>query len=162
MIALLWDVDGTLLTTARAGVFALEEALQEVCGLRFDLQQLKSAGLTDAEVALLAMREAGVDDGEGGVDDFLRAYERRLPAALHRRRGHVLPGVREVLDDLAGRDDVRSLLLTGNTPAGARAKLSHYDLDGYFPNGAFCLGPGRGRRSHGGQLGSWTVTFRST
>ena len=32
---------------------------------------------------------------------------------------------------------MRSYLLTGNTRAGARAKLTHYDLLQYFPDGAF-------------------------
>jgi phosphoglycolate phosphatase len=33
---------------------------------------------------------------------------------------------------------VVSLLLTGNTPEGARIKLSHYGLDHHFAGGAFC------------------------
>ena len=32
---------------------------------------------------------------------------------------------------------MRSYLLTGNTRGGARAKLTHYDLFDYFPDGAF-------------------------
>ena len=60
----------------------------------------------------------------------------------------MLDGIREVLEDLEGRDDVRSYLLTGNTPAGARAKLGHYDLDRFFPDGegAFCI-------DHGSRVG---------
>jgi phosphoglycolate phosphatase len=45
--------------------------------------------------------------------------------------------VREILEQSASRPDVRSYLLTGNTRGGARAKLSHYDLWKYFPDGAF-------------------------
>ena len=37
-----------------------------------------------------------------------------------------------VLEDLEGRPEVRSYLLTGNTPAGARAKLALYELDRFF------------------------------
>ena len=48
-----------------------------------------------------------------------------------------MPNVREILEHLHGRSDVRSYLLTGNTRAGARAKLTHYDLIQYFPDGAF-------------------------
>ena len=142
MIALFWDLDGTLLTTARAGVFALEAALKDVRGVELDLQQLVTSGLTDAEVAAAALEAAGIDADEELVADFLRAYESHLPECLPRRNGHVMPGVREALDDLAGRDDVRSFLLTGNTPDGAHAKLAHYNLLGYFADGAFCLGPG--------------------
>jgi phosphoglycolate phosphatase-like HAD superfamily hydrolase len=143
--ALFWDLDGTLLTTGRAGVFALEAALQDVAGVEHDLRQLVTSGLTDAEVAAAALEAAGLDAEEERVVAFLRAYERHLPECLHRRQGHVMPGVRELLDELEGRDDVRSFLLTGNTPAGAHAKLVHYELDHFFPDGAgaFCLGPGR-------------------
>jgi phosphoglycolate phosphatase len=136
---LFWDIDGTLLTTARAGVFALEDAAREVCGASPDFRALHTAGLTDAEVAALAIETCGGQSSKELVDAFLRAYERRLPDSLHRRKGHVMPGIVAVLDHLAERDDVTSLLLTGNTPAGARAKLAHYGLDGYFDGGAFCL-----------------------
>ena len=41
-------------------------------------------------------------------------------------------------NELTARRDVTCLLLTGNTAAGARAKLAHYGLDEYFERGAFC------------------------
>jgi phosphoglycolate phosphatase-like HAD superfamily hydrolase len=136
---LFWDIDGTLLTTARAGVFALEDAAREVCGASPDFQALHTAGLTDAEVAALAIETCGAEPSEELVDSFLRAYERRLPDSLYRREGYVMPGIVAVLDHLAERDDVISLLLTGNTPEGAKAKLAHYGLDAYFDGGAFCM-----------------------
>ena len=52
----------------------------------------------------------------------------------------VLPGVREILEDLGHRPGVVSLLLTGNTEAGGRAKLRYYGLDEYFAVGAFADG----------------------
>ena len=48
-----------------------------------------------------------------------------------------MPGVRELLDTLAARDDVYLALLTGNYEAGARLKLEYFDLWRYFPCGAF-------------------------
>jgi len=133
-----WDIDGTLLTTARAGVFALEEAAREVCGGEVDFAALKTAGLTDWEVALLSIRTAGREPTPETASAFLRVYERYLPDRLHWRQGRVLPGVTEALDQLSGRTDVSNLLLTGNTRAGALAKLAHYGLEGYFADGAFC------------------------
>ena len=132
-----WDVDGTLLTTGRAGVFALEEAVRKTCEAPVDLQQLQTAGLTDAEVAALALSAAGIEATRERVLAFLREYEAGLPERLHWRQGRVLDGVRDVLDALAQRPSVDCLLLTGNTRAGARAKLFHYGLDGYFADGAF-------------------------
>jgi phosphoglycolate phosphatase-like HAD superfamily hydrolase len=142
-VALLWDVDGTLLTTARAGVFSLEDALERVTGIRADLQGLATAGLTDYAIAENALREVGDDADEATVREFLRVHGEQLPSYLGRREGHVMPGIREALDDLARRADVVNLLLTGNVEAGAYAKLRHYGLADYFTRGgAFCVGPG--------------------
>jgi phosphoglycolate phosphatase len=136
---LLWDIDGTLLSTARAGVFALEEAARELCGRRVELAEMHTAGLTDGEIAAAILRDSGCDVTPAEVARFLRAYERHLPERLGWRQGGVLGGVREILDDLRRRPQVTSLLLTGNTPAGARAKLSHYGLGKYFDAGVFCI-----------------------
>jgi phosphoglycolate phosphatase len=131
---LFWDIDGTLITTARAGVFALEEATEEVLGERIDLTTMKTAGLTDAEIAhVLASSRDRAD--EATVRALLEAYERLLPERLHWRQGYVLPNVRENLDALSERDDVVNMLLTGNIPGGAEAKLRHYGLWDYFDAG---------------------------
>jgi len=134
-----WDIDGTLLTTARAGIFAWEVAAEDVCATKVDLSMLRTAGLTDAEIAVLVVREAGGEPTPERATSVLRAYERHLPERLHWRQGSVLPGVVEILEDLAGRRDVSCFLLTGNTRHGADAKLRHYGLDHYFQDGgAFC------------------------
>jgi len=136
---LFWDIDLTLLSTARAGVFALEDAAREVLGAEPDYGELRTAGLTDSQIARMLMERHGVEETPERVGAFLRAYEAQLPARLPERQGRVLDGVQEILDDLRGRPGVHSLLLTGNTEAGAAAKLAHYGLDGYFENGAFCM-----------------------
>lgn len=136
---LLWDIDGTLLSTARAGVFALEQAAEDVCGMQVDLQELPTAGMTDGEIAATVLQRCGADAGNESVARFLRAYERHLPDRLGRRRGSVLPGVVEVLEHFHERPGVITLLLTGNTPAGAAAKLAHYGLDRFFDGGVFCV-----------------------
>jgi phosphoglycolate phosphatase-like HAD superfamily hydrolase len=136
---LFWDIDLTLLSTARAGVFALEDAARQVLGAEPDYSQLKTAGLTDSQIARMLIERHGVEERPETVGAFLRAYEARLPARLPERQGRVLDGVQEILDDLRDRPGVHSLLLTGNTRAGAAAKLAHYGLDGYFEAGAFCM-----------------------
>jgi phosphoglycolate phosphatase-like HAD superfamily hydrolase len=143
MIALFWDLDGTLLTTERAGVFSLEDALEQVTGVRADLQAMATAGMTDYAIAETALREAGAAADEGTVREFLRVHGAQLERYLGRRQGRVMPNVREILAAFHDRDDVRSYLLTGNIEAGARAKLEHYGLLEFFDGGgAFCVGPG--------------------
>jgi phosphoglycolate phosphatase-like HAD superfamily hydrolase len=139
-LVLFWDIDGTLLTTARAGIVAWERALEDVAGRAVDLAELETAGLTDVEIAARLLSAQGLDSSADGVGGLVAAYEAWLPRSLPLRAGRVLPGVLPILERLRGRADVVSLLLTGNTAAGARAKLRHYGLEAYFVGGAFADG----------------------
>jgi phosphoglycolate phosphatase-like HAD superfamily hydrolase len=137
MTVLFWDIDGTLLTTGKAGVPAWEEAVREVVGHDFQLSSFRVAGLTDFQIAVRTFEMLGVEADEETLRRMVRRYEELLPMALPKKQGRVLPNVREILELVGSRADVRSYLLTGNTRGGARAKLTHYDLFKYFPDGAF-------------------------
>ena len=137
MTVLFWDIDGTLLTTARAGVFAWEDAVRELTGREFELVSMRIAGLTDFQIAQRTFQTLGVEADETLLRRFVDRYGELLPSSLPRKQGTVMPNVFEILERLHARPDVRSYLLTGNTRAGARAKLTHYNLLQYFPNGAF-------------------------
>ena len=137
MTVLFWDIDGTLLTTGKAGVPAWEAAVKAVTGRDFELSSIRVPGLTDFQIAVRTFELLGVDIDDDTLRQMVRLYEEGLPAALPQKQGHVMPNVREILEQLRPRDDVRSYLLTGNTRGGAKAKLTHYDLFKYFPDGAF-------------------------
>jgi phosphoglycolate phosphatase len=138
MIVLFWDIDGTLLTTARAGVFAWEDSVRELTDRDFDLSTIRTAGMTDYQIAVKTLEAIGVEPTLEKVTRLLRRYEELLPSSLPRRQGRVLDNVREILEHLeAERPDVRSYLLTGNTRAGAHAKLTYYGLARFFSDGAF-------------------------
>jgi phosphoglycolate phosphatase len=136
MIVLFWDIDGTLLTTGKAGVPAWERAVREIVQRDFQLSSFRVAGLTDQiAVRTFEMLDFPVDDAT--IRRMVGRYEALLPQELPKKQGRVLPNVREILEHMRGRPDVRSYLLTGNTRGGARAKLTHYDLFHYFADGAF-------------------------
>lgn len=132
-----WDIDGTLLTTGRAGVPALEDGAESVLGRRPDLSGMPTSGLTDRMIARKILLDAGRQPDEELEGRLLAAYTAALPARLTQKRGHVLPGVAETLTDLAVRGDVANVLLTGNMRAGAVAKLASYGLAHHFDLGAF-------------------------
>lgn len=136
-VVVFWDIDGTLLTTGRAGIYAWEEALAATTGRTVDLAAFDTAGLPDFAIAQRLLQTYGTDAGETTVRRLVEGYEARLPASLPRRQGRVLPGVREILERLASTPTVCSMLLTGNTRRGAAAKLSHYELAHFFRDGAF-------------------------
>jgi phosphoglycolate phosphatase-like HAD superfamily hydrolase len=137
MTVLFWDIDGTLLTTGKAGVPAWEAAVREITGREFQLSSIRVPGLTDYQIAVRTFELLEIAADEGMLARLVRRYEELLPASLPLRKGQVLPNVRENLEHLAARGDVRSYLLTGNTRGGAHAKLTHYDLLRYFHDGAF-------------------------
>jgi phosphoglycolate phosphatase len=141
---LFWDIDGTLLMTGGAGMYAWNDAVKELTGRDVDLKTtIRTAGFTDYQIAQKTFEVLGLEIDVLLVDRLVRRYEELLPASLPRRKGRVLDNVREILEHLAReRPMVRSYLLTGNTRAGAAAKLTHYGLSAYLPEGAFCLDTG--------------------
>ena len=127
-VAVFWDLDGTLLTTSRAGVVALEDAAERVLGVRLDLTTLKTAGLTDNEIADVVI--AQVDGASQSLRAaYLDAYADALPERLTQKRGHVMPHVPEIIDAARGHDGIGLGLITGNVRRCAMAKLTSYGLD---------------------------------
>ncbi|MBI2828967.1 MAG: haloacid dehalogenase-like hydrolase [Acidobacteria bacterium] len=138
MTVLFWDIDGTLITTARAGMFAWNDSVRELTGRDFDLRTgPRTAGLTDYQIAVKTFEFFGITPDPPLIERLVRRYEELLPASLPLRRGYVFPNVREILESLRERPGIRSYLLTGNTRGGARAKLIYYGLMEFFSDGAF-------------------------
>jgi phosphoglycolate phosphatase-like HAD superfamily hydrolase len=130
---LFWDIDGTLVRTQGAGVDAFAEACCEVMEIAaFDWTGLDIRGATDRGIARRALAGYDRPSDDAAVDRLLRCYESRLPAHLAKREQAPLPGVSAILDRMAARADVVSMLLTGNTRRGAELKLGHYGLVRYF------------------------------
>jgi phosphoglycolate phosphatase len=134
---LLWDIDGTLLSTGGAGERAIRLATRDVLGADDDLRTIEIAGRTDAAIARQVLHKYGVPLTDETIAEFLNAYIRNLAEQLPLTSGRVLPGIGELLPRLAQDSRVALGLLTGNLRRGAKLKLSHYGLWEYFGFGAF-------------------------
>lgn len=138
---LLFDIDGTLLSTDGAARRAFQRALIEIYGTTGPIDSHPFNGKTDPQIARELLRLAGFGDAqideklEIFFDTYLNGLEEEVGATDHATR--VYPGVREMLDALAGRDDVILALLTGNVARGADLKLGSAGLRDYFSFGAF-------------------------
>jgi phosphoglycolate phosphatase len=139
MKILLWDIDGTLLDTCRAGMYAWVQALEEEHGGPVDVSDMRVAGLTDMKIGRMAIEASlGRPYDEALARRLMDRYVELLPEWLERRKGgRILPNVVEILDAARARDDIDLALLTGNLAAGAERKLGHYGLWEYFAWGAF-------------------------
>ena len=115
-------------------------AFEEVFGIADAIQGVSMAGRTDAWILNDAVAAHGIPPDSPHLVRFREVYVRHLTSELEKpgvNRKGLMPGVRELLDALAARDDVYLALLTGNYEAGARLKLEYFDLWKYFPCGAF-------------------------
>jgi phosphoglycolate phosphatase len=134
---ILFDIDGTLLTSGGAGETALKVGFLSEFGREEDLSSVPIAGRTDSGIARQVLEKHGLEVCTENVERFFRSYLAELAVQLPLRPGRVLPGIVELLEVLRGRPHIGLGLLTGNLERGAELKLRHYGLSGVFPFGAF-------------------------
>ncbi|NLI77166.1 MAG: HAD hydrolase-like protein [Candidatus Riflebacteria bacterium] len=141
---LLFDIDGTLLSADRSGYQALERSVVEVLGAPRGLEGIRLDGNTD----LNALRQVTTRDGlpfpaPEVIERFKNRYVEILAAGIQ-GRGHLKPGVEDLLNRLADNPAVCLGLVTGNFREGARIKLARFGLERHFRLGAYgCEDPAR-------------------
>lgn len=133
---LLWDIDGTLISTGAAGHRAIELATAQRFGTA-DLDGVEIAGRTDTSIAHQVLEKYGEPITQENMKSFLELYLGLLAQELPRSHGRVMPGVLELLQRAQHRSDTILGLLTGNLQRGAQLKLEHYKLWHFFILGAF-------------------------
>jgi phosphoglycolate phosphatase-like HAD superfamily hydrolase len=135
----LFDIDGTLVRTGRAGARAMNRAFEDLFGVPAAFDGIPMAGRTDRGILEEGASRAGIELGGGEAHRFGTRYALRLSEALTEPADlkSVLPGVRALLEAIATRDGVFPALLTGNCEVGARIKLQHFDLWKFFRCGAY-------------------------
>jgi phosphoglycolate phosphatase-like HAD superfamily hydrolase len=136
MHVLLFDIDGTLVSSGGAGKAAIEDALAAEFGVVVHAQ-VSYSGRTDRAISGDLLRLHGVEDSATNWQRLMKAYLQRLPATLASHRGQVLPGIAALLEHLSNREGVALGLLTGNVREGARLKLGHFGLFHHFAFGGF-------------------------
>jgi phosphoglycolate phosphatase-like HAD superfamily hydrolase len=136
----LFDIDGTLVLTGRAGVRGMNAAFRRVHGWAQALAGVEIAGRTDRAIVADVLTRGGLAADEPLVAALRDAYLEDLLTEIRKpvpEWSGVLPGVNRLLDELGRREDVGVGLLTGNFEGGAAIKLGHFDLWRRFPFGAF-------------------------
>ena len=134
----LFDVDGTLVHTGRAGSQAFARTLATEFNAPNGTEKVRFAGRTDFSL----VRELfGHNDIPATLENFQRFFERYvfwLDQILAQSNGEICRGVTEFLDDLHALPQPPTLgLLTGNIRLGAEIKLRHYGLWDHFKTGGF-------------------------
>jgi phosphoglycolate phosphatase-like HAD superfamily hydrolase len=135
---LLFDIDGTLVSTGGAGAVAWRRAFEELHGIPADIGQFTDAGMTDPDVG--ARTFEAVLHRKPTPLELAQLVQRRLehlPEAVAESQGYkVLPGVPERLRQLS-RDGHLLGIITGNGDGAAHVKLQRGDLNRWFTFGAY-------------------------
>lgn len=137
---LLFDIDGTLILSGRAGLRALNQAFEQVTGTANAFEGINAAGRTDGFLLDEAARRAGLTLDSATRHRIQERYFERLAGEIllpGEGRKAVMPGVRALVAALQARSDVVLALLTGNFERSARIKLEYFDLWSPFRFGAF-------------------------
>ena len=134
---LLFDIDGTLMTSGGAGEGALRDAMKDRFGVDEDLSGITVAGATDTLIARLLLKKHGLAITPENITALLDRYLHFLQERIGRHKGYLLPGILELLSQLARNPYCVTALLTGNLKKGAEIKLSHYGIWEFFQFGAF-------------------------
>lgn len=136
---ILFDLDGTLVNTGGAGLRAFDRAMAIEFDPAMNLKVLSPAGMTDPAIFReIFLRDQGRLPTEDEENRLFHRYLEYLDEEVKNSEGfRVLPGVRELLDALAGKDEVLLGLGTGNLEKGAQIKLERPGLDHYFRFGGY-------------------------
>jgi phosphoglycolate phosphatase len=137
-IAVLFDVDGTLISTGGAGTRSWRWAFEELHGLPADIGEYSEAGMTDPVVGRSTFQQVlHRDPTEAEMRPLLAAYLERLPTEVQTsERYRVLPGAEDVLRWLHRTRRVTGIV-TGALEEASRIKLARGDLNRYLPFGGF-------------------------
>jgi phosphoglycolate phosphatase len=135
----LFDIDGTLIQTGRAGLRGMNAAFRRLHGRDDALNGISFAGRTDRAIVADAFQAMGVEADAETTDALRDAYLRHLLEEIGKPvpDSRVLPGVHESLEALEAKSDIALGLLTGNYRRGAAIKLGHFGLWDRFRFGAF-------------------------
>jgi phosphoglycolate phosphatase-like HAD superfamily hydrolase len=137
-VAVLFDIDGTLITTGGAGAVSWRRAFDDLYGVPADIGKFTDSGMTDPDVGRRTFE--AVVGHEPSQLELARVMAKRLehlPQAVAESTGYeILPGVEELLPRLADKGYLLGLT-TGGTDSAAHIKLARGNLARWFTFGGY-------------------------
>jgi len=134
----LFDVDGTLVHTGRAGTQAFAKTFATGFNAPNGVEKISFAGRTDVNLVREFFGLHGIPATPENFERFFERYVFWLDHIVAQSHGGPCRGVSEFLDGLRALPRPPLLgLLTGNIRLGAEIKLRRYQLWDVFETGAF-------------------------
>ncbi len=137
-MAVLFDIDGTLIISGGAGAESWRRAFDELYGIPADIGSFTDTGMTDPDVGRQTFK--GVLGRDPSDDEFAKLLDRRLHylrgAVRDSKEYQVLDGVQQTIDQLVGRGYLLGVV-TGNVEPAAHVKLHRSNLNRFFCFGGY-------------------------
>lgn len=130
----LFDVDGTILLGSGHHANAFKPVFDNMFDKDIDMTNI--SGTTDALIFERMFEKEGVENTPENIakmNDYLAKHFQKQDISGTK----ILPGVRELLEQLSKEKDVLIGLGTGNVKEIAFHKLKHLEIDNYFKMGGF-------------------------
>ncbi len=124
MYAILFDIDGTLVSAQGMGGKAFRRAVHELFGYELPWQTRDFAGMTDAGLFRRVLTEKNLPHDAASLAALAQLYHEYLEVNLSEKPALVLPGAAELVAEFASQQDIHIGLLTGNTRRGSELKLA--------------------------------------
>ncbi len=137
---LLFDIDGTLVTTGGAGRRAISRAFEKLHGRADACDSFSLSGMTDRAIVRKALGIIGAEASPEAIDALIDCYLSLLSEEVRRteeRHYFVHAGMREAVAEARSRSGVAVGLGTGNVREGARVKLERVGIYDQFAFGGF-------------------------
>jgi phosphoglycolate phosphatase len=136
--AVLFDIDGTLISTGGASNRAWKRAFKEIHDVDVDVPAVTGKGVPDPEVGRQCFRAVlGREPTDAELEELMAKRLHHLPEEVENSPGFVVKdGVEELLDRLID-DGVMLGLTTGNVEEAAHIKLARAGLNRYFSFGGY-------------------------
>lgn len=137
-LAILFDVDGCLISTGGAGARAWRAAFSQLHGVAADIGQFTEAGMTDPTVARLTFsRVLERPPTERELARLLAVYLERLEGEVARSPGYrIMPGVAALLPQLTAAGILLGVV-SGALEAAVHIKLGRGQLTRFFTVGGY-------------------------
>ncbi len=142
---ILFDIDGTLLRSERAGISAMTSAMAELhSGLQVNWEAVPVSGRLDHLIWNDLVRLHGLPAGAAEEARFRSVYAAHLERRLREHpTAHSLPGVSRLVEHLASHPDYTTGVLTGNWQVtgtmkirAAGLKTEHFKVAAWAEDGA--------------------------
>jgi len=137
-VAILFDIDGTLIISGGAGATSWRMAFDELYGIPADIGEFTDTGMTDPDVGRQTF--VAVLHRQPSRVEFAKLLERRLhylyEAVANSADYRVLDGVEALLPALLDEGYLLGIV-TGNLEAAAHIKLHRAKLNRFFSFGGY-------------------------